>query len=47
MTGQAEDIGVDAEKMREALVGRWMFIHDLNMKKHKEDVSAAFRRRTN
>lgn len=44
MTGRGAGIGVDAGKMREALMERWGFIHDFDIKMHKEDALAALGR---
>ena len=44
MTGLGDGIGVDAGRMREALAERWDFIHDFDVKKHKEDALAVLKR---
>ena len=44
MTGQGDGIGVDAEKMGEALSARWGFIYDFDLGKHKADALAALNR---
>ena len=41
MTGQV--VGVDADKMKEALASRWAFIHGFDLDKHRENALATFR----
>ncbi|KAI9881208.1 MAG: hypothetical protein M1830_007186 [Pleopsidium flavum] len=43
MTGRGAEIGVDPDKMREALATRWAFIHGFDMQKHKEKALTALR----
>lgn len=47
MSGRGDEIELEVEKMREALAERWGFIHDLNMKRHKEDALVALERIAN
>ncbi len=41
MSGRGLDVGLDPDKLRGALGPRWGFIHNLDMKKHKEEALAA------
>ena len=44
MSGRGDGVGLEVEKMREALAERWGFIHDFDMKRHKEDALAILNR---
>lgn len=41
MCGRGDGIGLDVEKLREALPVRWKFIHELDMKEHNKAALAA------
>ncbi len=36
--GQAQDVGIDPERLRDALATRWAFIFALDMDLHKEEA---------
>ena len=44
MCGRGVGVGLDPEKLREALGPRWDFIHNLDVKEHKQEALAAFNR---
>jgi len=43
MCGRAPDVGLDAEKLRDALEKRWDFILNLDMRKHQDEAVKAIR----
>lgn len=43
MCGRGKHVGLDINKIREALPGRWAFIHGQDQKEHKEAAVAAFK----
>lgn len=44
MCGRGDNVGVDADKMREALQPRWDFIRGIDLDGHKKDALTAFRK---
>lgn len=40
MCGKGDGVGLDPDKMREALKERWEFIMDVDLKKHREEAVA-------
>ncbi|MCJ1356784.1 MAG: hypothetical protein MMC33_006780 [Icmadophila ericetorum] len=40
MCGKGDGVGLDPDKLREALAKRWEFIHEFDLKKHKEEALA-------
>ena len=43
MCGLSGDNGVSVLEMRNALKGRWAFIHGLNLNRHEEEALKRFR----
>ncbi|KAI0024482.1 salicylate hydroxylase [Xylariomycetidae sp. FL0641] len=43
LCGQNADVGLNPEKLREALAPRWQFIMDLDMNAHKEEALKSFK----
>lgn len=43
MSGMDTKVGLDPDKLREALEPRWGFILDFDIKKHKEEALAALK----
>ena len=41
MCGRGPDVGLDADKMRKALPGRWKFIYGVDMGEYKKEALAA------
>ena len=43
MCGRGEGIGLDGDKIREAMPGRWVFIHGQSQAEHKKEALAALK----
>ena len=44
ISGRGPGVGLDMDRLRAALAPRWEFIYGLDMKEHKEDALAAFKK---
>ena len=43
LSGREKSVGLDPEKMRDALASRWDYIYDFDLKKHREESVMALK----